>query len=182
MPRPRNIKIILLLLILGSIEFAHLTAPVPHYAAIFCERGLTAQSKGQINQAVADYQKAIFHNPFDPESYYRIGLLYQKQGDEQKALKNFYKVVELGEKKIYAPAYLTVGMDYLKQGQQTKALACFQELQLPEAIFYRGVIYYNLGQKDLAYQQMKILHYMVSIDGIWKKKLGELLYMTYPPR
>ncbi len=58
-------------------------------------------------------------NPSAPDSYYRLGQLYEFRRDDNKAIQNYLKATEL--KGDYAKAWNGLGRVYLKTGDKAKA-------------------------------------------------------------
>jgi tetratricopeptide (TPR) repeat protein len=56
-------------------------------------------ARGEFQEAVAAYQKAIVANSADNEAHYRLGLAYKKIGDDAKAQREFdeYKQLDKSE-------------------------------------------------------------------------------------
>jgi Flp pilus assembly protein TadD len=57
----------------------------PKFDRAFMQLGNLRLSRGDLRQAVADYQKAIEIDPAAAEAHYRLGLAYRRIGDEAKA-------------------------------------------------------------------------------------------------
>ena len=70
----------------------------PRDAESYNTRGKDYYSKGQVDQAIADYKKALEINPKSAEAYYNRGNVYYLKKEYDKSWKNFKKAQELGYK------------------------------------------------------------------------------------
>ena len=59
------------------------------------ENGVKHYEKGQIKQAIHQFEKAIEKNPANFKAYYYLGLCYRKQGAAEKAHRHFQKAIDL---------------------------------------------------------------------------------------
>ena len=65
-------------------------------AEAYYNQGNAYEKKGQYNEAISDYTKAIEINPMYADAYYTRGVVYYYKKDYEKALDDFYKAQELG--------------------------------------------------------------------------------------
>ena len=68
--------------------------------------------------AKKNYKKSVKVDPSFFHSYNNLGILFQKQGEKEKAIENFKKVIETNSQ--YINAYNNLGLVYL----------------LPQSLFY----------------------------------------------
>ncbi len=61
-------------------------------------RGLAYAKKGQYDQAISDFTKALEINPRFTAAYYNRGSTYFEKGQYDKAWEDVYKVQDLGLK------------------------------------------------------------------------------------
>lgn len=105
-----------------------------------------------IDRAVAALPAELSPPQGAAEAYFRLGWLYQNQGQDPQTLVNYNKAIELDPKNSLA--YNNRGLLYDNQGDYQQALSDYnQAIELEPhnfaAITNRGVIYYRLGD----YQQ-----------------------------
>jgi tetratricopeptide (TPR) repeat protein len=95
--------------------------------------------------------KAIADNPHDAEAYLKRGKIYISLGDQQKAIADFTRVIEL--KPAYAEAYLQRGIAHSESGKYENALRDLNKAldlnpRLEDAYIQRGHIYGILGNNE----------------------------------
>jgi Flp pilus assembly protein TadD len=71
----------------------------PKLDVAYLQLGNLHFARGEFQEAVTVYQKAIAANSADNETHYRLGLVYKKIGDDAKAQREFdeYKQLEKSE-------------------------------------------------------------------------------------
>jgi len=84
-------------------------------AEFYFNRGVTSYKKGQLDQAISDYTKALEINPKYAEAYYNRGNVYSDKGQYDQAISDFTKALEINPK--YAEAHYNRGIAYVKKGQ-----------------------------------------------------------------
>jgi tetratricopeptide (TPR) repeat protein len=67
-------------------------------ADAYNNRGIAYDSKGQYDQAIADYNNALEINPRYAMAYYNRGIAYYFKKEYDKSLENVKKAQELGDK------------------------------------------------------------------------------------
>jgi tetratricopeptide (TPR) repeat protein len=90
----------------GVIEFEN---PEHHAlrAKAYHRRGVAYYEKGEVDQAIADFDQAIELVPNDAAVfYYDRGVAYIKIGNEEKAIADFRKALEIGHGSSDAAAQL----------------------------------------------------------------------------
>ncbi len=66
--------------------------------------GIFHADRGELDKAIAEFEKAVRLNPAAYEAYYNMGLAYMKKGDYKKAAENF--------ERVYRNRPDTPGLDY----------------------------------------------------------------------
>ena len=77
--------------------------------------------KGDNDQAIADYTKAIESNPHYADAYGSRGIVYQAKGDGDHAIADYTKAIEIDPR--YSEAYVGRGMVYQLKGDNKRAIA-----------------------------------------------------------
>jgi tetratricopeptide (TPR) repeat protein len=120
-------------------------------AAFYLDIGVALYQKGRLDQAIAEFNKAIELNPRDAEAYNYRGSAYLKKGQIDRAISDYDQVLRL--KPRYAEVYTDRGVAYGAKGQYDGALADFNRaLELnpryAPAWSGRGGMYLHKGQID----------------------------------
>ena len=64
----------------------------------YVERWLAYYTKGELDLAIKDFNKAIELNPEYPYAYYNRGIAYADKGNTDQAIGDFSKAIELNSK------------------------------------------------------------------------------------
>ncbi len=125
----------------------------PNKARPFNYRGIAYLNKGDIGQAISDYNKAIKFNPEYANAYNNRGNAYIKKGNFDQSIADCNKAIELDPK--HAEAYNNRGIAYLKKGNFDQAISdCNKvtEINPKHADVYntRGNAYLSKGDIDQA--------------------------------
>jgi len=75
--------------------------------AVHIQQGNDYSDKGNYDQAIAAYDKAIQRNPDYAEAYYGRGNAYEAKGDHDRAIADYDKAIQLNPD--YAEAYYNRG-------------------------------------------------------------------------
>ena len=147
------------LLMLGQVEkaieaYSHAIKVKRNFVA-YNNRGVTYVVKGDHDQAIQDYGKAIALNPDNAEPYCNRGIAYRKKGDHDQAIQDFDKAIAL--KPDDAEAYNNRGVTYGEKGDHDQAIQDYDkaiDLNPDDAGAYynRGVTYGEKGDLDRAIQ------------------------------
>jgi len=97
----------------------------PNKARPYNNQGLAYYNKGEFDQALSDYNKAIEIDPELAEAHNNIGLLYQAKGEFDQAIHYFSKAIEIDP--YYANAYNNRGVAYHKNGEFDQALSDYNK-------------------------------------------------------
>ena len=78
------------------------------------------EMKGDNEQAIADYTKAIEANSHYADAYAGRGIVYQAKGDNDHSIADYTKAIEIDPR--YAEAYVGRGMIYRLNGDSDHAI------------------------------------------------------------
>src|SRR5689334_6071962 len=76
----------------------------PNLAAAYRNRGVAHAARGDYDQAIADFSKAIELNPNYATAYNDRAVAYTSKGDFQRAVADVTKAVELAATSVVKPA------------------------------------------------------------------------------
>lgn len=115
-----------------------LTRSALHYVA----SGLTHNAKGELDQAIADYDKAIELNPECASAYYNRGIAQYEKGELGLAIADCDKAIELNSKD--ASAYIIRGLVRSDKEELSQAIADYDKAldlnpQFASAYIIRGI-------------------------------------------
>jgi tetratricopeptide (TPR) repeat protein len=96
------------------------TAPTPEDALVLVQAGVDAESRRDIDTAIADYRKATELAPAFGVAFLRLGNVYMQERDYAAALPPLRKAVELTPGSI--PAQQLLGFALLTQGYAAEAI------------------------------------------------------------
>jgi len=103
----------------------------PRKARPYNNRGVIYNMYGDIEKAIADYNKAIELEPGYYEAYSNRGAAYGEKGDLERAFPDLNKAIEL--KNDYAQAYYNRGVAYFFKGEYAKS---WEDIHKAEALGY----------------------------------------------
>jgi tetratricopeptide (TPR) repeat protein len=116
-------------------------------------RGLGYEEKGQYDEAISNYTKALEINPRDAEAYYNRGVVYNRKGQYDEAISDFTKALEINARD--ADAYYNRGIVHNRKSQYNEAISDFSKAleinpRYADAYYNRGIAYNKKGQYDQA--------------------------------
>ncbi len=88
-------------------------------------RGIAYCLKGQHDQAISDFNKAIEIDPKHAGAFYSRGIAYAHKGQYDQAISDFNKAIEINPK--HAGACYSRGLAYNHKGQFDQAIADWQK-------------------------------------------------------
>jgi tetratricopeptide (TPR) repeat protein len=94
---------------------------IPEYALIFNERGLIYQGM-DIKKAIIEYKKALAIDPFYLSSLLNLGFVYVNNGDYDKAIKSFKKVLKKNPNYNPSLTHCGLGLVYQNKGMIDEAI------------------------------------------------------------
>jgi tetratricopeptide (TPR) repeat protein len=126
----------------------------PHIGEAYMCRGVAYAEKGQLDEAIQDYNKAIILNPNFALSYKNRGTAYTKLGNYQQAIEDYIMAVTLNPQDI--GSYNNLGLIYGNLGRHQLAINYYNRAIILNPDFApsyinRGNSYLQLGnyQKTL---------------------------------
>ncbi len=153
----RCVSLLLILgviLVLAGTAVAQSQPPISEgKAEAYYNRGVAWQNKGQYDQAIADYGKALEINPRYAEAYSNRGAAWQSKGQYDQAIADYGKALEINPR--YAEAYYNRGVAWQSKGRYDQAIADYGKAleinpRYAEAYSNRGNAWQGKGQYDQA--------------------------------
>jgi tetratricopeptide (TPR) repeat protein len=92
--------------------------PLAHY-----QRGIDYHGKGQWEDAIREYQRAIDLDPADPDPRFNLGVLYQDRGNLKEAKTQYRAILDL--RRDYAPAWVNLASLQELEGDTQSAEASY---------------------------------------------------------
>jgi Flp pilus assembly protein TadD len=134
----------------------------PGCAMAYNNLGSTFFKKGQVDEAIVQYQKALAFQPNDTLAHNNLGIALLQKGRADEAIAQFKKVLEIQPRD--AEAHYNLANTLLGKGQADEAMAEFQKvLQIQpsnaEAQYNLGWILLQKGQLDEA-----IAHFQKALE------------------
>jgi len=113
------------LILMGLALFISTCAPHPptdiekDQAQVYINQGVAWAEKGDFDNAIADFTKAIEINPNHAKAYNNRGLAYGGKQEYDSAISDFNKAIEINP--AYAGAYNNRGIAHYAKGEHDKA-------------------------------------------------------------
>ena len=107
-------------------------------------------SKGELDRALADFNRALEINPRDAFTYINRGNVYNATGDLNQAIADFSRALQINPR--YAEAYNGRGASYGMKGDLERSIADFTRAleinpKFPTAWFNKGLSCERAGRK-----------------------------------
>ena len=97
---------------------------VPQCARAHSNLGLVYFEKGRVDEAIAEYTRAVAIKPDFPQAYDNLGIAYAKKGMFDEAIVEYKKAITL--KAFYPEAYTNLGNAYGRKGRIDEAIAMYK--------------------------------------------------------
>jgi tetratricopeptide (TPR) repeat protein len=125
----------------------------PRDAQFYLNRGDAYGQKGQYDQAISDFNKALEINPRYAKAYNNRGIAYEMKGQYDQAISDYNKALKIDPET--AETYYNRGNAHYKKGQYDRAISDFNKAlemnpRYAEAYINRGTVYSRKGQNDEA--------------------------------
>ena len=88
-------------------------------------RGLAYYHRGQLEQSIAEYQKAIQINPNFAQARNNLGNVYYNQGKLEEAVVEYQGAIAINPN--YAKVHYNLGVVYHQQGKLEEAIVQYQQ-------------------------------------------------------
>ena len=103
-------------------------------------QGHIYQNRGEFEQAISYYRKALEANPYYLKAYYSIGFAYLKLNQSDEAINEFKNAVDINP--YNAEAHYNLGLSYFIAGRKDAAFERYEILKILDS---------QLGEKLLGY-------------------------------
>jgi tetratricopeptide (TPR) repeat protein len=128
------------------------------FSEAYDNRGQALEKTGQIDRAIADYDKAIALAPSDYEVYDIRGQAFHKMGQLERAIADYSSAIALNPSD--SGAYNNRGLAFDKMGQLNRAIMDYDSaiaLNPSDAHVFinRGFAYFKAGQVEFSIADMK---------------------------
>ena len=148
--------IIPIAILLGFV-YTHETIRVMK-SSVNLKKGIILRDDKKWEEAIKEYQKAIYWDQYNWKAYYRLGFAYAEINKPDEALAIYLKLKELAPD--YADIHYNLGSLYLKMGKWENAKEELQRsIELnpyePKTHYNLGVVFLQLGEKDNAIAEYK---------------------------
>ena len=110
--------------------------------ADFYQTGMMEFNKGDFEDAIIAFNKAVDENPKDYQSHYALGLTYEKLARPKGAIASFEAALKI--KPEYLPAREALGLLYFQQKKFQEAEAHLKVARILES--QMAEVYYCLGE------------------------------------
>lgn len=140
--------------------WSQLIEKFPDNPALWSNRGNIRVSQNKLDEAFADYEKAIELAPYAPDPYLNRGIVYERLNRWDKAIADYNRVLEIDPEDPIA--YNNRGNAEGGNGEWEKAIADYQKAfeLVPDYAFARGnyaLALYQIGETEKAIKTMKDL-------------------------
>ncbi len=109
--------------------------------------GITYQREGKINEAIAEYYKALELKPNLMPAYNNLAIIYRNMGKKDEAVAIYQKILTMNPK--FLEMYNNLGALYSEMGKYAEAEKCYKQAIERDPNY--GYAYFNLSR---LYEQM----------------------------
>jgi len=138
--------------------WADTLAKNPNCWAGYNNLGNALLQKGQLDEAMTQFQKALAINPNYAEAHCNVGVVLSQKGQFDEAMAQYRKVLEIDPN--YSEAHNNLGIAFFQKGQLDEAIAQYQKALAinpndAEVHYNLGVALLQNGQLDDAIAQFQ---------------------------
>lgn len=146
----------------ATFWYGEKTKQISEYGMVFYGMGLSCDDECGQDKQLKYFQRAVRYNPKSSDAYYndklsdahyRSALIYEKKGNQGKALESFTKAIEINQN---ARAYYKMGLYYFREEAYERAVRYFQqsykdEINRPDdTLYYMARAYDKQGKYKMA--------------------------------
>jgi tetratricopeptide (TPR) repeat protein len=137
--------------------------------------GLSSLWLGNYDNALGYFEGAVNKNPNRADAWIQVGYCKVKQGKNTDAIRAYQKAIQIRPNSV--EAYNKLGDAYYYASRFNEAIEAYKEAarlapRLAEAYYNLGMTYLELGDRDNALAQSRVLQSMDK--GMYNKLLGEM--------
>lgn len=143
------------LLLEAAIKTENISADT---AGVFNKLGEAFKREGQIEDAIASFEKAVGIKPDFPEAHYNLGCVYNKVKRHKEAIACYREA--LRHKPEFAEAGYNMGIAFQELGMDEEAIVCYratlaQNPALAEPYMNLGSLQQKKGENDAAMESFR---------------------------
>lgn len=150
----------------------------------FNDRGVAYKRLGNLEMALADYNKAVSLNPGYTQALNNRGLVFLEQGSYDKAIADFSEALKHGG--LQSKIYTNMGLARAKQGNHIAAIKDFDKAFSYRPLDYRSFVFMaesleQTGEKERAlktYQLARGLIQETETKDVIEKRIAALEKVT----
>jgi tetratricopeptide (TPR) repeat protein len=136
-----------------AANYGEIGSTAPKTAGAFFDRALLSQSRGEYDNAIADYTEALRIDPHNAAAYSNRGFAYYAKGMHDRAIEDYTAALRIDPKDAYA--YNNRGGAYYAKGMHDRAIEDYTaalriDPNLAAVYSNRGAAYYDKGMYDRA--------------------------------
>jgi len=136
------------------------TTQIPERNSLQLQLAELLQTTGHKPEAIAELNKIVSSNSFDPVGFYNLGNAFARLGESESAIAAYRTAIEQ-RKGLYSRAYNNLGVLLLRAGKWDEAQEAFlsalkiESFRYAEASYNLGRVYAAKGQNDLAAREWR---------------------------
>ena len=137
---------------MGMIMVVPLVGAVEKSAEFYFFQGIVSYSRGEFDEALTLFEKALSLAPEDADIFHYLGMTYTQLGQYEPAIGHLQRALKL-DPSIEGIHY-DLGVTYFRADEYAQALSSFQAAEKAQpdramVYFYQGYTYYSMGSYAL---------------------------------